>query len=169
MATRTHLVSSIKCHSFYLPCGVHIEVSALADTGNILEDKRRELFKSNPAKSTNLDKNNISNHDRITLVATIDQTTFSSMTPKMQKYLHQWVDFVASLDSAKGCKPVNGHNHSGGGEVVSAWDLVFEHGHGWNTKLDSQSFNRRSQFRFNIVQTIDNDDNGPCFEVLWTV
>mmetsp|Transcript_13887 Transcript_13887/g.29792 ORF Transcript_13887/g.29792 Transcript_13887/m.29792 type:complete len:413 (+) Transcript_13887:96-1334(+) len=144
-------------------------LSTLADTGNILEDKRRELLLSTASKSTNFDQNDVSNHERITLVATIDQSTLSSMTPKMQKYLHQWVDFVASLEKTEGCKPFDGHYRYGGVDVVSTWELVFKHGHVRNSENDSDSISRQARFRFNVVQKIDDSDNAPCFEVVWTV
>lgn len=130
---------------------------------------RRELLMSIASTSTNFDRSDMSNHERITLVATIDQSTFSSTTPKMQKYLYQWVDFVASLEKTEGCKPFDVQHRYGGVDIVSTWELVYKHGHGRNSENDSDSLSSRARFRFNVVQKIDDSDNAPCFEVVWTV
>ena len=88
-------------------------VSLLSDTANVLAKKKKELLKSN----TNTFSSNQVIAD-VSVMATIDAFTYSSIPPKIINYLHQWIDLTASIGPARPAED--------GNTVHSEWDLVFE-------------------------------------------
>lgn len=80
--------------------GIALLVSLLADTANALDDARREVPKTNNDASSSLDDNHGHTHfedESVSIIATIDKFTFSSVPEKVVRYLRQWMDFVAEL------------------------------------------------------------------------
>lgn len=73
-------------------------MSILADTAIVLDDKRRELLKSSGGLNGASDgAGDACFGGSISIVATIDQFSYSSIPPKVTSYFNQWVDFIATV------------------------------------------------------------------------
>ena len=98
----------------------------LSDTANSLDDNRMNILKSGVTDSnTYLEKEKKYSGGNAAVIVTIDKFTFSSVPQKVIRYLHEWIDHVASivpLDKATTTFDAEetAESHS------STWELAFE-------------------------------------------
>lgn len=148
-------------------------VSILADTANVLEDKRREILHSTIKSMSDSEEKQWKydgENERITLVATIDHFTYSSLPPKVQRYFYQWIDFVASIKPTTAMQ----NDFDGTDSCLSTWELGFdcEIASGVSPTSAEKSRNHIKQgacFGFKVVKQIDECDNEPCNAIFWRV
>eukprot|EP00579_Thalassiosira_antarctica_P000647 CAMPEP_0201868278 /NCGR_PEP_ID=MMETSP0902-20130614/2235_1 /ASSEMBLY_ACC=CAM_ASM_000551 /TAXON_ID=420261 /ORGANISM="Thalassiosira antarctica, Strain CCMP982" /LENGTH=371 /DNA_ID=CAMNT_0048393605 /DNA_START=45 /DNA_END=1160 /DNA_ORIENTATION=+ len=140
-------------------------LSTLSDTTNVLEDKRRELLKSDTNAQSVM-------HARIAVIATIDNFIYSSIPQTVIRYLHQWMDFIASIGTAHS----DAATSFGEGTTTShsEWDLVFT-----NTgileplpKVSGKRTEQETSFRFKVnlcVNESGEHSRGSTHEIAWRV
>ena len=134
-------------------------LSILSDTANVLEDKRRQI----------LDLHNQSApHPRIGVVATISHSTYSSIPTKVINYHHQWIDFMAAIQSA--------HDDVSNRDSTNSqleWDLVFKNT-GIRDELPKTSDTKRDRkfsFGFKVKRVNESEDRFTysSHEIAWAV
>lgn len=131
-------------------------VSLLADTANILEESKRELFGSAFC-------------DGVAIIATMDDLAYSSIPQRIIEYHHQWMDFIASVAPSSGNAEDDGTHHS-------EWNLVFKTTglleplpkvSGKRTVKANFSFDLKVRERFDYSG--ECRDRGPTHTITWRV
>ena len=72
-------------------------VSVLSDTAVLLSDNKRELLQSKSSESRSDDNCKYSNDGGVSVLVTIDKHTFSTLPQRVTKYLHQYMDYIATI------------------------------------------------------------------------
>jgi len=72
-------------------------VSVLSDTADALGDNKKELLQSTSSESRSDDDCNYSNDGGVSVLVTIDKHTFSTLPQRVTKYLHQYMDYIATI------------------------------------------------------------------------
>lgn len=140
-------------------------VSVLSDTADILDDKRRELLiKSN--SNTAFPGHNYFEGGNISTIVTIDKFTYSSIPQKVVGYLHQWMDFVATIVKA-----------SSHGSDASEHDAINPHSADWEIVFRAVGLlleivpNAETSFGFrvNARESSGGYGSAPSSEIAWKV
>ena len=77
-------------------------MSVLSDTADALGDNKRELLQSNSSESRSDDNCKLySNDGGVSVLVTIDKHTFSTLPQRVTKYLHQYMDCIATIMSSR--------------------------------------------------------------------
>ena len=123
-------------------------VSMLSDTANALENNKRELLKLNPTFGGN-----------VAVIATIDKFSYSSIPPKVIRYIHQWMDFTASIRLFSDATAVTGVDNKAS---RSDWELVFNN-MGILGAISGKSEENETAFGFKVNLC------EPSHEIAWKV
>jgi hypothetical protein len=116
----------------------------LADTGDALEANcMGQSEQENP---------------NITLIATLPQCTYQSLPKQMSNNLHQWMDYVASINALK---------DAGDEGDSSKWKLVIKACPVFDLSLDGEKPATSSSV-FKIVDFYDSHHE-ICQEIVWNV
>ena len=149
-------------------------VSVLSDTANALEDNKRMLLKSLSKTDTSV---SLSNDDtfcgNMTVMATIDNFTFSSIHPNLIRYSHQWIDIIASIGPTLSRATSISHSKD---MAIShcAYELVFK-----NTgilemlpDISGKTPDEQTSFGFEVI-SCENDSvehgDGSSNRIVWSV
>jgi hypothetical protein len=126
-------------------------VSLLADTGDALEANRRAV-----SEATDPDI------EHITVMATLHRHTYQSLPNRMTYHLHQWMDYVASIDS------LNTDDTSSVEDESSKWELVVKTSTVFDSAQDLQGESNGTSSLFRVVNVLDaHHDLHP--EIVWHV
>mmetsp|Transcript_364 Transcript_364/g.791 ORF Transcript_364/g.791 Transcript_364/m.791 type:complete len:399 (-) Transcript_364:97-1293(-) len=147
-------------------------ISFLSDTANVLEDKRMEQLVSN-SDARSLD------HDGIAIIATIDGLTYSSIPPRVIRYHHHWIDFIASIVPAR---TSDGSSFAAADDVDantshSEWNLVFKNTGILeplsNKNATGKRTERETSFGFEVNlrmnETREHHEEGSTHNIAWRV
>ena len=151
----------------------------LSDTANALEDKKRELIKS---LHNNADSAHSSDSDKLLcgntfVLATIDSATYSTIPPKVQSYIHQWMDITASIGPSQQHADTTPINQSGiNATSQSTWELVLKN-MGMLGDLSGRSGHTAKEeefsFDFRVVLCEDAPDEygstWSSYQIVWAV
>ena len=142
-------------------------VSVLSDTADILDNKRRELLKSN--SNTASPGHNYFGGGNISTIVTIDKFTYSSIPQKVVGYLQQWMDFVATV--------VRASSHGSDAMPVVGEDFIASHSTDWEIVFRAVGLlleivpNAETSFGFrvNARESSGGYGSAPSSEIAWKV
>ena len=133
-------------------------VSMLSDTANSLDDNRMDVLKAGITDSNTCLENKYSG-GYAAIIATIDKFTFSSVPQKVIRYLHEWIDHVASIVPSNNDTTIFDAEETAESNS-STWELAFEGIHIFNNQGKTASF----EFK---VNECENHLHG--HQIIWKV